>query len=123
MNILFDNNNLKEKSFLYDLKYKSTFNCVYFNHLIDDIIKIILTNNSDKKELNLYLIFNIYSYINSCIISHLNNNDLSVIVNFSDEILNYNERLRELIKIYINNDIKALRNFEDELGKLNLRDL
>ena len=107
------NNESEENTFINKLKYEKYFDRQLLLELINGIIKQAFSSvNQEQKKNDLCVIFNLYSYTTICLISHFNKNDLYLIKNYEEDILDYVDVFREIIKCFINDDKEGLSKYE-----------
>ncbi|AIQ37628.1 hypothetical protein R50345_25155 [Paenibacillus sp. FSL R5-0345] len=116
--IIDDNYNNIEGSFLYSLVEESRFNEKLFWEYYNDAIEIVKdTLNQDLDKMLTKKMFEIYKRVMECFLYHHDDNDLYKISDYPsiDKALYYNERLSFMIDGYFSDFVISEKQFGNEI--------
>jgi len=121
-NIIENYNGDNSNTFIFKLKYLNIFDEELFIELTNNIAKEVLKNdNYENKIKTIYILFNLYSYTSSAIVSNFDENDLYRITTSIKDFNIYLERFRNVINFYIEDDSLSVLEYIDEFGNFNIK--
>jgi len=121
MNLIKNNVELQENSFLYKLHESSEFSIDMLEKITGEIVELV-KRSVDLSDLDIILysqaLFFIYKMATTNIIYHFNPNDLYRVNDLDKDYQLYLDRFSFSLEMFLKRDYESINDYVDELGSL-----